>query len=134
MDPLPEALRHFIARAPVCRIATVRSDGAPHVIPVCPVFEGDTVYVDVGERSATAEGVRDRGLVTVLIDEYVDDWSQLKAVLLRCRARVVEGEEKDRAWALIREKFPQYESVDWTPRLTLALEAYEWRQWGVSGG
>lgn len=133
MQPLTDDVRSFLEAMPVCRIATVRPGGEPHVIPVCPVFDGETVYVDVGERSATAEGVSENGLVTALFDEYYDDWSKLRAVLLRCRARPVEGDEKERAWRMIREKYPQYTTVDWNPRLTLALEPYDWRQWGVTG-
>jgi len=133
MNPLPDPLRTFIADAPVCRIATVRDDGAPHLIPVCPVFDGEsTVYVDIGDRSASAEGARTRGQVAVLIDHYEDDWTKLKAVLLHCRAEIVSGEEQDRAWNMIREKFPQYSSVDWNPRLTLALRIQDWRQWGIT--
>jgi nitroimidazol reductase NimA-like FMN-containing flavoprotein (pyridoxamine 5'-phosphate oxidase superfamily) len=131
MESLPESVITFIERAPVCRIATVRPSGEPHVVPVCPVFDGTTIYVDVGDLSATASGVRKSGLVTVLIDKYDDDWSKLRAVLLRCRAREVEGDEKAGAWTRIREKFPQYSSVNWEPRLTLALEAYDWREWGL---
>lgn len=132
VEPLPEYVVAFVERAPVCRIATVRPNGEPHVVPVCPVFDGARLYVDVGERSATASGVRESGSVTVLIDEYDDDWSKLKAVLLRCHAREVDGDEKASAWTRIREKYPQYSSVNWKPRLTLALEAYDWREWGLT--
>lgn len=133
MDALPEALARFIEAARVCRIATVRGGGEPHVIPVCPVFDGDsTLYVDIGRRSATAEGFRSSGRVTVLIDEYDEDWSELKAVLLRCRATEAAGEEREQAWEMIRAKFPQYKTVDWQPRLTLALHVQDWRQWGIT--
>ena len=104
----------------------------PHVIPVCPVFDGESIlYVDIGDRSASAEGVRGSGNVTALIDDYEDDWSRLKAVLLHCRAEIVQGDEKDRAWEMIREKFPQHSTVSWEPRLTLGLRIHDWRQWGV---
>lgn len=133
MEPLPDAVREFVAAARVCRIATVRPSGEPHVIPVCPVFDGEgTVYVDIGRRYATAKGVRAGGNVAVLIDEYSDDWSKLKGVLLRCRAEPIEGQEMERAWGLIREKFPQYKPIGWEPRLTLALRIYDWRQWGIT--
>ena len=133
MEPLPDAVKEFVAAARVCRIATVRPNGEPHVIPVCPAFDGEaTLYVDIGGKYTSAEGVRDSGRVTVLIDHYDDDWRQLKGVLLRCRAEPIEGEERERAWALIREKFPQYSTVGWEPRLTLALRIYDWRQWGVT--
>lgn len=131
MEPLPDAVREFVRAARVCRIATVRLNGEPHLIPVCPVFDGDaTVYVDIGRHYTTAEGAH--GNVAVLIDDYSDDWSKLKGVLLRCRAEAVDGSELERAWEMIREKFPQYKPIGWSPRLTLALRVYDWRQWGVT--
>ena len=133
MEPLPDALKEFIAAARVCRIASVRPDGTPHVVPVCPAFDGEaTVYVDIGERYTTAEALRANPNVAVLIDEYDDDWSRLKAALLRCRVEEAVGEEKDRAWGMIREKFPQHEEIGWVPRFTLALRMYDWRQWGIT--
>ena len=132
MSPLPPEIKEFIAAAQVCRIATVRASGEPHVIPVCPIFDGEsTVYVDLGRKSASSEGVRARS-VSVLFDEYHDDWSRLQGVLLRCHAGQAQGDELERAWAMIREKFPQYGSVGWEPRLTLALRVQEWRQWGIT--
>ncbi len=133
MNPLPDPVRRFIKDAPVCRIATVRDDGSPHLIPVCPVFDNEsTLYVDIGDRSASAEGVRANSRVAVLIDHYEDDWTGLKAVLLHCRSEVIEGDARDRAWEMIREKFPQYSTVNWSPRLTLALRIQDWRQWGIT--
>lgn len=132
MEPLPDAVKEFIGQARVCRIATVRADGEPHVIPVCPVFDGTAVYVDIGPKYGSAEGVRANGQVAVLIDQYDDDWSRLKAVLLKCTAEPMQGEEQESTWAMIREKFPQYSSVGWEPRLTLALRPYAWRQWGIT--
>ena len=41
------------------------------------------------------------------------------------------GEEKDRAWGMIREKFPQHEEIGWV-RFTLALRMYAWCQWGIT--
>jgi nitroimidazol reductase NimA-like FMN-containing flavoprotein (pyridoxamine 5'-phosphate oxidase superfamily) len=133
VEPIPDAVRDFVREGRVCRIATVRPNGEPHVIPVCPVFDGEaTVYVDIGRKYASAEGVEANGKITVLIDYYDDNWALLRGVLLRCTAEVIDGEERDRAWDLIREKFPQYGTVGWEPRLTLALRVYDWRQWGIT--
>ena len=133
MEAMSEAVKEFVVAARVCRIATVRPSGEPHAIPVCPVFDGEaTIYVNIGRRYATAEGVEASGQVAVLIDEYTDDWSKLKGVLLRCRSERVEGQESERAWELIRKKFPQYKPIGWSPRLTLALRVYDWRQWGIT--
>ncbi len=133
MRQLPDAVKEFVAAARVCRIASVRPDGEPHAIPVCPVFDGEsTVYVDIGKRYTTAEALQADPRIAVLIDEYDDNWARLKGVLLRCRVEEAIGEERDRAWEMIREKFPQYKPIGWKPRLTLALRIYDWRQWGVT--
>ncbi len=122
MKPLPDAVKKFIASAPVCRLATARASGHPHIIPVCPAFDADssTLYIDLTRRGASARALRENDRLAVLIDEYDDDWSRLKAVILHCRAQPVEGEELDQAWELFRAKFPQGEGF-WNPRLTLAL-------------
>ncbi len=133
MRPLPAAVRNYIDAAKVCRIATVRPDGDPHVIPVCPVFDGESaVYVDLDPDSVSGRAVVAHPRVAVDIDDYDDDWSKLRRVLLHCRVEVVTGEEQDRAWEQIRRKFPQYTTVDWQPRLTLALRIERWVATGIS--
>ncbi len=131
MKPFTDAVRKFVDEAPVCRIATVRADGEPHVIPVCPVFDGETVYVDLGPRSTAALALRENARIAVLFDVYDDDWSRLRKVLLRCTAERVTGAEQEAVWERIRAKFPQYSTVNWRPRLTLALQVYEWLSEGV---
>jgi hypothetical protein len=97
------------------------------------VFDGDaTVYVDLGRKSTTAAALRNNRRIAVLIDEYHDDWSRLRKVILRCTAEEVRGDEQDAAWARIREKFPQYTTVDWRPRLTMALRIRDWLQEGFA--
>jgi nitroimidazol reductase NimA-like FMN-containing flavoprotein (pyridoxamine 5'-phosphate oxidase superfamily) len=127
--PLPAEVKQYLGEAPVCRIATVRPEGQPHVIPVCPAFDGvATVYVDLDPHSVTANALRHEPRVAVLIDDYFDDWSKLRKVLLRCTAEPVVGDEQAAAWALIRSKFPQYATIDWQPRLTVALRIESWLQ------
>jgi nitroimidazol reductase NimA-like FMN-containing flavoprotein (pyridoxamine 5'-phosphate oxidase superfamily) len=131
VEPLPQPVRDFIEAAHVCRIATVRADGEPHVIPVCPVFDGETLFVDLGLKSTSAKALEHDARIAVLIDEYDDDWTKLRKVILKCRAERVTGAEQERAWELIRAKYPQYTTVDWKPRLTVALRIYDWIAEGV---
>ena len=133
MKPLPRAVKDFLRDAPVCRIATVLSDGSPHVSPVCPVFDGETMFIDVSHLGGTANGVMANRRVTVLIDDYYGNWSLLRGVILRTRAREVKGEEKKAAWRRIRRKFPQSRKAGWNSRLTLALRIVGWQQWGIAG-
>ncbi len=121
------ALRGGSARLP-------RGDGEPHVIPVCPVFDGfDTVYVDIGPKYRTAKQIAENPRATVIIDDYADDWDQLKRVILRCSAPPATDSERAAAWRRIRRKFPQYRAIGWQPRLTLALRIEEVRHEGITG-
>ncbi|MGB6836832.1 MAG: hypothetical protein WBF66_03910, partial [Dehalococcoidia bacterium] len=102
------------------------------VVPLCPVFDGDrTLYVDVGRNSANARNVAANPRAEVALDEYDEDWSLLRGALLHCDVQVAKGEERDHAWQLIRQKYPQYKEVDWRPRLTLALRIRSWTEWGL---
>jgi coenzyme F420-0:L-glutamate ligase/coenzyme F420-1:gamma-L-glutamate ligase len=130
---LPDAVRRFVAEARVCRMATVDPSGEPHVVPLCPVFDGDrTLYVDVGRSSANARNVAASPRAEVALDEYDEDWSLLRGTLLHCDVQVAKGEERDHAWQLIRQKYPQYKEIDWRPRLTLALRIRSWTEWGLT--
>jgi nitroimidazol reductase NimA-like FMN-containing flavoprotein (pyridoxamine 5'-phosphate oxidase superfamily) len=57
MEPLPGRVKELIAKARVCRIATVRPSGEPHVIPVGPVFDGENLYIDIGGGYVTAAAI-----------------------------------------------------------------------------
>ncbi|HSP56220.1 MAG TPA: pyridoxamine 5'-phosphate oxidase family protein [Dehalococcoidia bacterium] len=57
MKSIPDAVKAYLAAARVCRIATVRRDGRPHIIPVCPAFDGvATLYVDVAKDGMNGGG------------------------------------------------------------------------------
>ena len=84
----------------VARLATVDPDGRLHVVPITFVLAGDTLYSAVDakpKRSRTLrriENARARPDVTVLVDHYEDDWTQLWWLRLRGRARVPDGGEE----------------------------------------
>lgn len=131
-SPLAPAVRRYITQAHVCRVATASSDGAPHVIPVCPVYDGHrTLYIDIGPEYRTAHHIAENPRAVVLIDDYFDNWSRLRRAILRCHVREARGVERDTAWRRIRRKFPQYRGVGWQPRLTLALEIDAVRHEGI---
>jgi PPOX class probable F420-dependent enzyme len=130
--------RRRVTAARVGRLATLAPDGPPRLVPVCFVLDGDTVYSAVDrkpKRTARLQRLADvqaRPVATLLVDEYVEDWSRLWWVRLRGRARVLHrGEERERALALLREKYAQYvaEAPDGA---VLALDVEEWRGWSAT--
>jgi PPOX class probable F420-dependent enzyme len=99
------------AAARVACLATVGRDGRPHVVPICFVLDGETLYTAVDEkpkrtrRLRRLENIEANPHVEVLIDHYEDDWSKLWWVRLRGTARIVED---PRAVDLLVAKYPQY--------------------------
>jgi len=103
--------------ARVARLATTDPDGRPHLVPIVFALDGETLYSAVDRKPKRSqmlrriENARARPDVTILVDHYEDDWSRLWWIRLRGRARVLdEGEERERALALLRDKYPQYRS------------------------
>jgi PPOX class probable F420-dependent enzyme len=100
--------------ARVARLATVGSDGRPHVVPICFAIDGDTLYTAVDEKPKRTRALkRLRNIeanpnVEVVIDHYEDDWSRLWWVRLQGRARLAELDEH--AAQLLAAKYPQYGS------------------------
>jgi PPOX class probable F420-dependent enzyme len=108
---LSEAEASFVRWARVARLATVDAQGAPHVVPVCPVLDGDRVLF-VSDANAKIRNLRAVVRCAVVFDEYVEDWDLLRQVQIRGTATVVEhGPEWERGKALLDEKYPQYEPV-----------------------
>ena len=124
-----------LAAARVARLATTDPDGRPHLVPIVFALDGDTLYSAVDrkpKRSRTLrriENARARPDVTILVDHYEEDWRRLWWVRLRGRARVLdEGEERERALLLLREKYPQYRPEP-PGGPVLAVDVTEVREW-----
>ena len=131
-------LRGRVAAEQVARLATVDPDGRLHLVPIVFVVLGDVLYsaVDAKPKSSRTlrriENARERPDVTVLVDHYEDDWTQLWWVRLRGRARVLDGgEEAARALTALAAKYEQYRQT--APGLpVLAVDIVEWREWSAA--
>jgi PPOX class probable F420-dependent enzyme len=128
-------VRLCVERARVARLATVGANGKPHLVPICFVLAGETLYSAVDRKPKRSlrlkrlENVRTDPRVEVLVDHYEDDWSRLWWVRLRGHARVLEaGEERERALALLAEKYPQYRAEP-PPGPVLAIDVDRWSAW-----
>ena len=131
-------MRGLVAPAPVGRLATVRSDGRPHVVPICFVVTDDVVYSAVDDKPKRHEhlqrisNVTATGAASLLIDEYDEDWSRLWWVRLDGRARVVDDTaEAERVIRSLCDKYSQYR--DQPPSgPVLALDVERWVGWSAT--
>jgi PPOX class probable F420-dependent enzyme len=102
----------LVREARVARLATVRPDGSPHVVPVCFAVAGSEVVtaVDAKPKSTAAlarlANVRANRRVSLLVDHYDDDWSALWWVRVDGDARVANVSDEHRD--ALAAKYPQY--------------------------
>jgi PPOX class probable F420-dependent enzyme len=92
--------RRRVEQARVARLATVRPDGAPHLVVVTFTLHGDTVVTAVDDkpkRSHQVQRLRNlqaRPAAALLVDHYEEDWSQLWWVRLDGAAQIVRDEPR----------------------------------------
>jgi PPOX class probable F420-dependent enzyme len=119
----------------VARLATVRPDGSPHLVPIVFALDGATIAFAVDDKpKSTRElqrlvNIRADPRVSVLVDHYDEDWAAVWWV----RARVVDaGPALDHAMALLAEKYLQY-VADPPPGPAVLIEVEIWRWWSYAG-
>ena len=124
-----------LAAARIARLATTDPDGRPHLVPIVFALDGDTLYSAVDRKPKRSqnlrriENARARPEVTILVDHYEEDWGRLWWIRLRGSARVLDdGDERQRALALLREKYPQYRKEP-PDGPVLAVDVTEVREW-----
>ena len=136
---MQESEREFLMAQRVGRLATADARGNPHVVPVCFAISGDTLYVTIDEKPKRAGGrplkrlrnMLDNPSTAFVADRYDEDWSKLGWVMLRGRAEILhDGAEHDRAQALLRERYPQYRTMDLAPLPVIALRIERATGWG----
>lgn len=78
------------------KLATVRSDGSPHVVPVWFVLDGDDVVFNTGKGTVKGRNLARDGRVALCVD---DDRPPFAFVTLRGRAEISEDPVELRRWA-----------------------------------
>ena len=108
-------MRRRISEMPVARLATVDAAGRPHVVPICFVVDGDTIYFAVDAKpKRTSDLKRLRNIaanpaVSVLFDHYEDDWNRLWWVRVDGAAHVVDDPaQAEGALDMLVRRYPQY--------------------------
>jgi PPOX class probable F420-dependent enzyme len=135
----PEEARDRFIRSPVLRLATAGADGRPHVVPCTFAVDGSgRVVIGIDNKPKTTVSLRrlrniaENPRVSLLVDHYIDDWSQLWWVRADGLA-AVESASAGHAghWDLLRAKYPQYSGpVLDGPVIVVAVES--WTGWAYS--
>jgi PPOX class probable F420-dependent enzyme len=136
--PDAEARRRFSA-ARVAYLATVRGDARPHIVPIVFAMEGDVVYSIADPKPKRSRKLlRFRNItanpaVSLLVDEYDEDWRRLWWIRVDGVARVVsDGPARELTIDLLRAKYPQYAS--WTTPFgdAMVVTLERWSSWSLA--
>ena len=123
------------AQAPVARLATVAPDGRPHLVPVVFAVDHEVVYTAVDAKPKTTQRLRrlanidGNPRVSLLVDHYAEDWTQLWWVRVDGIAAIHHDGDAMRAGRdLLRVKYEQYQSVPLNgPVIAVAIR--RWSSW-----
>lgn len=134
-----EEARRRLAAARVAYLATVRADGRPHLVPIVFALEGDVVYSVADPKPKEGpdllrfRNIRANPSVSLLVDEYHEDWERLWWVRVDGSASIIdEGAERDRTIRLLQAKYEQYATWSEPFGAAMVLRIERWASWALA--
>ena len=121
-------------QARVARLATVSAVGSPHLVPITFAVDVPRLVtaVDGKPKSTTAlrrlDNIAANPFVSVLVDEYDEDWTALWWARADGWARVVD----DYDLAPLVARYPQYEGQP-PAGPVVVIEVDHWSGWSAAG-
>lgn len=124
-------------------MATVRSDGTPHVVPITFAISNEDLVtaVDAKPKRTTnlqrLRNLRENPAVSIVVDHYADDWSALWWIRIDGLAKVAEGgdtgeaAEHAAAIAVLVAKYPQYQHAA-PDGPVIIVQPTRWTAWSAS--
>jgi PPOX class probable F420-dependent enzyme len=129
-------LRRRFASSPVARLATVRADGRPHIVPVVFVLAGDMVFTAVDAKPKKSPRLQRLANIefeprcSLLVDHYEDDWSRLWWVRADGEAAVLEPAAAAQGMTALVERHAQYRKLAPSGPL-VAVRITRWSGWSA---
>ena len=140
---LTEQQRRFLAAQRVAHLATADAAARPHVVPICYVLTGDTVYFTIDEKPKKKPGatlkrlsnLRENPAAALVVDRYDEDWSKLGWVMVQGSAEILgSGPEHDLAQASLRARYPQLATMRIEGLPVVAVRIDHVASWGQFEG
>ena len=120
-------VKTIIDKARVARLATVDSECKPHLIPVVFVFDNYSYFIPIDEKTKRsrpeklkrAKNIQQNSNVTLLIDDYNENWRKLYFIMIQGKASIIGGKQLEqnelllleKAHKLLSDKYLQYQKV-----------------------
>ena len=139
---LTDEERRLLTEARSASLATISPAGLPRLVPICFVVIDDAIWSPLDDKPKAVTDVRrlarvrdilDRPDVTLLVDRWSEDWSELAWLRLGARGSLVEaGDVPAVVIAALRTKHPQYIDHDLEHRPAIRFEIAATSSWFAS--
>lgn len=136
MNGFDEDLSRRAGTARVARLATVRPDATPHIVPITFAFAGRSIVTAIDDKPKSTTVVqRLRNIavnpaVSVLVDHYDDDWNRLWWVRADGTATIGDAEVAANALDVLAAKYEPYRNQ--RPRGPVIVIAVDrWTGWSA---
>src|SRR6516162_3220866 len=135
---LSEPQACFLAARRVGHLATADARAVPHLVPVCFVVSEGALYITIDQKPKgdprglkRLKNIIENPVAAFVADRYDEDWARLGWVMLRGPAQIlVDGAEHDRAQALLRSRYRQYQGMALDDLQVIALRIERVTSWG----
>jgi PPOX class probable F420-dependent enzyme len=123
----------------VARLATVRPDATPHLVPVTFAVVGNALVIAIDSKpKRTRDLQRLRNLranpaVSLLVDHYSDDWTQLWWLRIDGRADIVEPSDASDGVDALVAKYPPYRDAR-PDGPFIVIHPDRWTYWAAQDG
>lgn len=131
----------FLIEHRVARMATIARNGRPSIVPICYAADSDGLYSALDEKPKSVRPdqlgrVRNLSVnpnLSVVIDDYAEDWATLAYLKLTGCARLVEPGDQvhERAVSMLRQKYPQYRAMQIERRSIVWIIPTSYHAWST---
>lgn len=120
-------------------LSTVNPDGTPHLVPVVFAVDNDTIVTAIDWKPKTTrklqrlENIRADPAVSLIVDNYDEDWTSLWWIRASGSARVAEPDTDECTAAIdaLVAKYDQYASQR-PEGPAIIVSKLTWRSWRAS--
>ena len=135
---LSERQARFLAELRVGHLATADAGAVPHLVPVCFVVSEGALYITIDQKPKgdpralkRLRNIIENPVAAFVADRYDEDWTRLGWVMLRGPAEILaQGAEHDRAQAMLRSRYPQYQGMALDDLPVIAIRIGRVTSWG----
>jgi PPOX class probable F420-dependent enzyme len=135
---LSEQQARFLASCRVGHLATADARATPHLVPVCFVVSEGALYITIDQKPKgdpralkRLKNISENPVAAFVADRYDEDWNRLGWVMLRGPAEILaQGAEHDRAQALLRSRYRQYQGMELAGLPVIAIRIARVTSWG----